>query len=73
LTKKYLILQPINQQTLSICEKIEWNRIKKYTPNYHMATLILEYSGCRVLLNFITFNMDIFVKRLEKVYRQLKL
>ena len=25
-----------------------------------------------MLLNFITFNMDVFVKRLEKVYRQPK-
>jgi hypothetical protein len=66
-----VVLQPLNEETLAICEKIEVGQIRKYTPNYHTATLVLEYASCRVLLHFLTFNLDIFVKRFERVFRTL--
>ena len=65
-----MILQPLNEETLAICEKVELAQLKKYTPNYHTATLILEYASCKVLLNFLTFNLDVFVKKMEKVFRR---
>ena len=66
LSKKWLILQPLGGQTLSVCEKIDLEHIKDFDLHRTRDEVVLNYGGCTLALKFMTRNLELFRKQLSK-------